>query len=193
MPAAGAGRWAGPPAGDGGNLPVLGCVDHGMPSFLARPPATRSAAPANRVSARLGAVLAGTAVALTLGGCAIGDAVGEKVSSEADKAVTAATCAVVTPLPDGIANQVDAAVKEIEADPAAARAALEDARAAVVGAAATGGEGVGGLVAPIESAIDELIALAEKAEAGTAVDDADRTGAAQAVSSALDGLVTACA
>lgn len=126
--------------------------------------------------------------AVTLAGCGIGDA----VNRQTDRVISSATCAVLTPVLDGVTSQVDAAVREIEADPAAAKAALEEARTAIAGATQSGGESVTGLLDPVLSALDGLIALAEKAESGAAINDADRSGAALAVDEALAGLVARC-
>lgn len=141
-----------------------------------------------RSSRALGAGLAAVAAAALLAGCAVGEA----VSARTDEVISSAACAALVPVVDGVTPQVDAAVREIEADPAAAKAALDEARAAVAGAAAAGGETVGSLLEPVTAALDGLIDLAAKAESGVAVNDEDRTGAAQAVDDALAGLTARC-
>lgn len=131
-----------------------------------------------------------TAVLATvlLAGCGVSDAVSEKT----DEVINGAACTAITPVLDGVAEQVDVAVREIEADPTAAKASFEEARAAVEGIAMGGGETVAGLLDAATSALDGLIDLAEKAESGVAVNESDRTGAAQSVHDSLDGLRADC-
>ncbi len=123
--------------------------------------------------------------ATLLGGCS------EVKDAASDKANQAA-CAVATKAVGGLKGQVDDAIDQIGADPAAARRKLAGLRDAVKGAES----GISGdakkQLTRAREALDKLVEEASDAAAGAEVDTSALKSSKQKFSDAVDGLANIC-